>query len=233
VGTSISNRSPETPRWRAVQAAYVRGLPLERVAREVLRAAEEWKSALTSDAIATYVDAVGEAYAGFEQRLRGGESPAVAIQRVIDETRRTALATHADVSAVAVAERAFQRTLLRTARGPEPLIDTSPSEAAAAWAANRGHSHADLVGRFVSDLATQFAEHVIARDTSALVGHERLPTTGAARELGDRVSAEIGAAAHRVFVSSTSHPASRWREAVGELFATRPGGGEPSPADHD
>lgn len=52
MGTSVSRRSPETPSWRAVRATYQTDLPIERVAREVWRAA-------STDPSAAWVDRLG------------------------------------------------------------------------------------------------------------------------------------------------------------------------------
>ncbi len=56
MGTSISQPSPETPNWRAVQAMYRADFPIERVAHEVWRAAANdpeagWMVALSSPAV--------------------------------------------------------------------------------------------------------------------------------------------------------------------------------------
>jgi hypothetical protein len=56
VGTSISQRSPNTPSWRAVQATYRAAVPVDRVTQEVWRAASHdvaagWQQLLASPAV--------------------------------------------------------------------------------------------------------------------------------------------------------------------------------------
>jgi hypothetical protein len=220
MGTSVSNRSPNTPRWRAAQASYVQGLPLDRIAVEVLRASEGWVSALTSAAVGEYVTAVAAAYGDFGEQLRHSDRPERAIQAAVDDVRRTALASGADISAVALAERAFQRTLLRTARSTEAFLDSTPAQAAEAWASNRGRAQVDLVQTFVADLASQFASHVVSRDSAGLVGHERLPTASAARALADRVSSDIAESITASFTTARLTAAGAdWRRAIEQVFS--------------
>jgi hypothetical protein len=222
MGTSISHRSPDTPRWRAVQAAYAQGLSDERVGVEILRASSGWEEALTSDAVAQYVVALESAYTTLADELRHPQThPPNVVQGVVESTRYAALSGQGDISAVPVAERAFQHTLIETARGERSFLESSPAEAADAFSRNRGDSPAALVGRFVEHLISQYARHVIARDLAALVGHERIPDIRAASSYTDRVSHHLEIKTRSAYEEAPAgpDPTMRWRLALRSIFA--------------
>jgi hypothetical protein len=220
MGTSISHRSPETARWRAVQAAYAEGLTDSRVALEILRAAEDWRPALRSEAIAHYVEALEVAHASFADRLRATRLAPEAVQAVVEEVRKAALASRGDISGVALAERALQRTLVDAARSQRPLVDTDGPEAATAWTRNRGTAPAELVGRFVGELFRQFTRHVVARDLAALVGHPRFKDVTEAHNYRSRLAEHIADQASEAYeLSYRRQPQGAWQRAVDEVFA--------------
>ncbi len=76
MGTSVSRRSPETPSWRAVRATYQTDLPIERVSREVWRAASTDPSAAWVDRLGS--DTVFDCFRVASQ----SDGPADAVQRV-------------------------------------------------------------------------------------------------------------------------------------------------------
>jgi hypothetical protein len=219
MGTSISHRSPETARWRAVHAAYTEGLSDERVATELLRAAENWGPALKSDAVAHYIRALEAAHAVLADRLRDADFAHQAIQSIVDDVRQAALSSRGDISAVALAERAFQRTLVGTSRAEQSLVETPGKEAAAAWTRNRGRRSSELIGRFAHELFSQFARHVVARDIAALVGHPRFEHVGEARTYKKRIAEQLGSDAATAYAASERVSGDAWRRAVDQVFA--------------
>jgi hypothetical protein len=217
VGTSISNRSPATARWEAVQRAYQHGLPQDRVVQELLNAAVDWRAPLSSKAISEYVSALRSAYDTLSAELTSADRPEVAIHRIVSDATEAALQSSTNASAAAIAERALQQVLISTARRERPLFETTSREAAAAWRAQRGETSTDLVARFFGAVFGQFARHAVNRDIAALVGHERFPTARAARQYADEIAEHLEAVATERYRSSPRSIS--WRSAVRQMFA--------------
>jgi hypothetical protein len=219
MGTSISNRSPDTALWRAVQAAYAQGLPDDRVALEIARASRDWQEALTSSSVSEFVVALVEAFGTLERQLRAASSASDVVREAVEDARSRALLAGGDISALAIAERAFQRVIVMRARGERPLIDSTPDEAADAWKTKRGPAPHVLVQSFAETLLSQFAEHVVSRDISGLVGLETIPAAQAATEYTDRIALRFASRAAAVLAHpSAAHEA--WRTAIHRAFAS-------------
>src|SRR4051794_37469115 len=125
MGTSISLRSPNVPRWRVFQqalAAQMQGqLPLERLRAEFFSAAQvEWQEALSAPAVAVFASAITDAWGGMPERLQRGGSAERLIASEVDSARNAAQAA-GFTPALAIAERAYHLTLVRAARAEGAL----------------------------------------------------------------------------------------------------------------
>lgn len=220
MGTSISNRSPDTARWRAVRSAYLHGLPDERVALEITRAAEPWREALLSPAVAAFLSTIVDSFEDVPRQLAQAEPDAV-VRNITEAAYEAAVASSGDVSGLAMAERALQRTLISCLRREGLISETSRVEAAAQWIERRGGAPRDLAARFVADVLQQFGRHVIARDVGGLVGTERFPNTEAARTFAARIAGTIAVPATDAFLEAAQRAtvADAWHEAITSLFA--------------
>jgi hypothetical protein len=222
MGTSISNRSPDTPRWRAVQAAYVHQLPDERIAIEIARAAEPWASAFSSTTLTEYVDAVRDAFDELPSRL-ANSSPEAVVRAIGEYARDAAVRSAGDVSTLPIAERALQRTLIACLRSERLLSETSSEDAAAHWTRQRGNEPRDLVQRFVREFVDQFGRHVVGRDVGALVGPESGLNTQGARDIAERIANALASRAVVAFADAdTADVSTAASQAFAAVFAQPP-----------
>ena len=170
MGTSRSFRSPDTPRWNAVLAQISNDEPHHQIRAELFNAGvlDGWNEQFGRPGVAHLVEALVEAHRGLAGQLRQSNRPDTAIETLVAAARQGALRT-GETPALAVAERALIRTLVRTARDDTALSESTPAQAAEAWEKNRG-TPASLVGRFLGEVLHQFTCHVIARDAGQIVG---------------------------------------------------------------
>lgn len=219
MGTSISNRSPDTPLWRAVRSAYLHGLPDERVAVEITQAAEPWREALLSPALGVYLSAVITAFDAVPGELEA-RSPDVVVRAITDSAYDSAVSSSGDLSGLPVAERALQRTLISCLRGDSLISETSTQEAAAAWLDRRGAEPRDLASRFLSEVFDQLSRHVVTRDTGGVIGAETLPNTEAAQALAGRIADAVASKAAGAFsLSGATDAFEAWQYAVDSVFS--------------
>lgn len=220
MGTSVSNRSPDTARWRAVQSAYIHGLPDERVALEVTQAAEPWKVSLLSPTFDAFLSTLVAAFDDVPRQLTVSPPDAV-IRNLSAAAYEAATAASGDLSGLPIAERALHRTLIGCLRSDELISETSAADATSQWLAQRGETPRDLAQRFVGEVLQQFGRHVIARDLGAVVGGSRIPNTEAARQLSARVADKIATRATRAFSEAalSADVGAAWHRAVTTVFS--------------
>lgn len=222
MGTSVSNRSPNTSRWRAAVAAYARGVPEERASLELVNAAHEWVPSLTSDAVGAYVAALEEAWGQFPAQVQAASRGDQAITEVVDTATRAALASSGDASAVAFAERALRRVLIESSQSGRAVADSTPAQIETAWLANRGATAAGLVAQFAGELVSQFAKHAVTRDVAGLVGHQQFPSVNEMRRYADEIASRLRhTTIDNVLSDPGVDPAQSWRRGVIETFAVR------------
>jgi hypothetical protein len=220
MGTSVSFRSPNRPRWNAVIARIKDGDSPEAIRAELFNAGllDGWAAELSRPAIGHYAEAVVEAHATFAHYLSQADQPEAAIQDVVNRARARALAED-NAPAVAVVERALARTLIAGSRGEGALADSTPEEASAAWVAQRGDRPADLIQRFLGEVLHQYTAHVVARDAGKLLGHPRFERATDVRRLERELSAKARDMAAGVEVSGTGEQlAARWEAFVHQAF---------------
>lgn len=205
MGTSRSFRSPPTPRWRALNAAYDAQMPLERLRVLVFAAGEEsWREALADPAVGASVQTLTDAFATLGPRIEAAGRADSAIADVVRDARN-ALAHQGFTPAAAVVERALRVVLVRTVQGDAgSLADVSAADAARSWESNRGAAPTHLVQRLLGEVLGQYARHVVTRDAHRLVGSDATPTVGDARQLSRDVAASAAAVAERVTVPATA-----------------------------
>ncbi|MGO9762690.1 MAG: hypothetical protein ACLP1Q_15655 [Solirubrobacteraceae bacterium] len=227
MGTSRSFRSPATPRWNAVIAQIGNDEPPAQIRAELFNAGnlDGWASELGRPAMSLYVEGLVEAHGSLGLLMRESTRPEEAIDDLVARTRVRALREEA-APALAIAERALTRTLLKAARTDRALADSTPQEAGGAFEAARG-SPAELVQRFLGEVLHQYACHVVARDAGQIVGRGKIRGTREVRALERRLAGDALEIADRVRVRGTaSELPSRWAGIVAEAFreaATRPG----------
>jgi hypothetical protein len=220
VGTSVSNRSPDTPRWRAVRSAYLHGLPEARIASEIAHAAQSWRGALSSPAVGAYLSAVVTSFDAVPTELEH-RSPDAVVRGIADAAYDAAVASSGDLSGLPIAERALQRTLISCLRADRLISETPAEEAAATWMNRRGAEPRDLATHFVGEVLDQFSRHVVARDVGGLIGGDALPNPEAARALGGRIAATVATQAMHAFAASAAETDVReaWHFAIESTFS--------------
>src|SRR3954453_18940513 len=109
VGTSVSFRSPNTPRWQAFRGSLETSESLDRIRSELFNAGESWGQEFASEAIAPFVRGLIRAYDTLGDALREVERPEGALLPIVREARAEAVAAGAPAS-LAIAERALTRT---------------------------------------------------------------------------------------------------------------------------
>jgi hypothetical protein len=222
MGTSRTFRSPATPRWQALNAAYDAQLPLERLRVLVFAAGEEtWSAALAHPAIGASVQTLTDAFSELDARIETSGRADTAIADVIREARN-ALAHQGFTPAAAVVERALRIVLVHTLQGDAGSIaDLDASQAADAWRANRGTEPSHMVQRLLGEVLGQYARHVVTRDAHRLVGGDVVPTVGDARRLARDIAERVTAVAERVDVAGVAPAgmATAWPSLVAAAFA--------------
>jgi hypothetical protein len=220
VGTSVSNRSPNTPKWQAAVAAYARGLPEERASVELINAARDWLPSLTSEAIGAYVDAVADAWETFPEQVQGTGRGDAAISWLVDAATRKALGSADDASAVAFAERAFRRILVQRSQSDVAVAESTPDQIIRAWEAKRGPSTDALVADFTAELVAELARHAVTRDVSGLVGREHFLGVTEMRRFADAIGAHLREATLENVAAQADAPDS-WRRGLRATFTVR------------
>jgi hypothetical protein len=170
VGTSISFRAPNVPRWQAFTTALVTDQPLERVRAELFNAGVEWETALATPAVAAFAAALAEAQDVLPQLVAQAERPERAIQEYVADTR-SASTDEGGTPALAVAERAFAALLTRTASHGESLTTLDSESAAAHLERGLANPQATVVA-YLGEILGQYARHVVAREAGRLTEEE-------------------------------------------------------------
>jgi hypothetical protein len=218
VGTSVSFRSPNTPRWQALRGSLETSESLERIRSELFNAGESWSQEFADDAITPFVRGVVRAFDSLGEALTQAERPERALLPIVREARFAAIAAGAPAS-VAIAERALIQTLVMAMRRDAPLAETTSAEAAEAWRENRGLSAAALAQRYLTEVVRQFALHAVSRDAAAVF--RRMEDAGALREFARSVGETAAAVADSATFDDyelRQSPARAWRNAVQTVF---------------
>jgi hypothetical protein len=226
MGTSISYRSPDVPRWRVFQQALAAHaddrLPLDRLRAEFfLAAALEWKDALAAPGVAAYAGAVCDAWDSLAEQLRVAQTADTAEKAITQQVdaARTSAAAAGFTPAAAIAERAFLITLLRAVGGAGPVSETPAPVAADSFRQARGSAPNELVQAYAAELVSQLARHVAARDSVALVSPEGLGGRAARRMTGDLArSASDAASGLEVDATTADTVRATWRSTVERVF---------------
>jgi hypothetical protein len=219
MGTSVSFRSPNTPRWQALRGSLETSESLERIRSELFNAGESWSDELASEAIAPFVRCLINAYDTLGEALVHVERPEHALLPIVRDARLEAVAAGAPAS-LALAERALMQTLAGAMRGEAPLAETSSADAAEAWNQNRGGSAAALAQRYLSEVVRQFALHAVSRD--AAVVFRRTADAGRSREFARNVGETAAAVASLARFDDRElrqAPARAWASAVRAVFS--------------
>jgi hypothetical protein len=221
MGTSRTFRSPPTPRWQALNAAYDAQLPLERLRVLVFAAGEEtWAQALADPAIGASVQTLVDAFGDLDTRIEAAGRADSAIGEIVRDAR-SALTEQGFTPAAAVVERALRVLLVQTLQGDTgSLAEVNAAQAADAWRANRGAGPVQLVQRLLGEVLGQYAQHVVTRDAHRLVGSDAAPTAGDARRLTRDLADKVAAVAERVDVAGveSAQAADAWPSLVAAAF---------------
>jgi hypothetical protein len=222
MGTSRTFRSPSTPRWQALNAAYDAQLPLDWLSVLVFAAGEEtWSEALADPAVGASVQTLVDASSELDARIEAVGRAESAIADVVQKAR-SALSEQGFTPAVAVVERALRVVLVETLQGEAGSIaEVDAAQAADAWRANWGAEPAHLVQRLLSEVLGQYALHVVTRDVHRLVGGDAAPTVADARRLARDLAQHVATVAQRVEVAQVE-PAGMgeaWPTFVAAAFA--------------
>lgn len=220
MGTSVSFRSPNTPRWRAVLTAYETADSLERIRSELFNAGEGWSTELASRSLTPYLLALTAAFHDLPAAVQRADRPEIVVRDIVRRARVETLAEGA-APTLAVAERALQHTLVSGLRGDKPLSETSGTEAAAAWQANRGRDPTRLVQRFLGEVLRQFTLHAVSRDAAHLLRSRRADDAAALREVTRALGETAARVAEDVRISVRGlreAPADAWAAAVRDAF---------------
>ena len=219
MGTSVSFRSPATPRWHAFRASLESAEPIERSRAELFSAGASWGEEIASENLAPFVRRLIGAYSEFGDMLAVSTRPEQAISRLVREARNEALAAGAP-AALAIAERALQQTLIITVRSTQPLACTSPEAAAATWHEQRGSSAADLTSRYLGEVVRQFALFATSREAAVVFGQSE--DAGRTRQVTRELGRSVAALASDVEINDAAlreSPDSAWRSAVQSVFS--------------
>jgi hypothetical protein len=219
MGTSVSFRSPNTPRWQALRGSLETSESLERIRSELFNAGESWGEEIANEAIAPFVQGLIQAYDTLDDALGQTERPEHAVLPIVREARSEAVAAGAPAS-LAIAERALMHTLAEALRGELPLAQSSSADAAEAWRQNRGSSAAALAQRYLAEVVRQFALHAVSRDAAAVF--RRTADAGVSREFARNVgdtAASVANAARFDDHELRQMPARAWAAAVQAVFA--------------
>ena len=220
MGTSVSFRSPSTPRWQAFRAALESSESLERTRAELFSAGASWSEEIASDALGPFVRGVITAYDNLGASLAETSRPEQAVVALVGEARKEVVAGGAP-AALAIAERALQQTLIAALRADSPLAETSSQQAAERWEASRGDSAAAFAVLYLAEVVRQFAQHAASREAAAIfkqtddVGRTREVT----RELG-RSAAELARSVEINDRELRSAPEESWANAVRSVFSS-------------
>jgi hypothetical protein len=220
MGTSVSHRSPNVPRWNAVIRRILDEDDPQNIQAELFNAGslDGWDKELGRGAVGRFVEALVEAHGSFGDALTTAERPELAVQRLVDTVRQRALAEEG-APGVALAERAFARTLLITTRAPAPPAGGAAAESPAErWESARG-SPPELVRRFLGEVLHQYTSHVVARDAGQLLGRPGFERVMSVRRLERELSQQARGLAGRVEVEgSAPQLVARWSEYVERAF---------------
>lgn len=189
MGTSTSFRSPTTPRWQALQAAYTLEDSLPRLRSELFNAGEGWEEALASEPVAVFARALAEVWSDLPDHFASGDATQTAITSLFEQTRRKSEEVGFS-PALAVAERAFQVAILSAATSGAALSDVSLEGARAGWL-RRGNAP-EAISIYLRQVLEQFARHVVARDVGRIVGSETLQSVESVGSLINSVANEVG-----------------------------------------
>lgn len=219
MGTSVSFRSPNTPRWQALRGSLEKSESLERIRSELFNAGESWSEEFANDAITPFVRGLVRAYDTLGDALRVAERPEHALLPIVRKARLEAVAEGAPAS-LPIAERALMQTLVGAMRRNVPLAETSSVQAADAWQQNRGRSAAVLAQHYLTEVVRQFALHAVSRDAAAVF--RRTKDAGASREFARDVAAAAAAVARSAHFDDRElrrTPAQAWGAAVRAVFS--------------
>lgn len=172
MGTSTSHRSPPTPRWNAVLAAYRASLGVERTTSELFNAAtvDGWLVNLQEGPLIHYAREVEALYEYLPARMENEEASFRGVQWIIERTRSEALDEFGGDLTLAIGDRAFARLLLLNLQTDRPFADLSAADAAKTWIGNRPESAAILISGFLREVLRELVLHITIRDLAGLVG---------------------------------------------------------------
>jgi hypothetical protein len=219
MGTSVSHRSPNVPRWNAVIARILDEDDPRNIQAELFNAGalDGWNAELGRGAIRHFVEGLVEAHGSFGDALASAKLPELAVQELVDAVRQRALAEEG-APGIAVAERAFARTLLITTRVEPAGAEEGGRAAAARWESNRG-SPPELIQRFLGEVLHQYTSHIIARDAGQLLGRPGFEKAASIRKLERELSRQARAISAQVLVEgSRTQLVARWAEYVEHAF---------------
>jgi hypothetical protein len=217
MGTSVSFRSPPTPRWQAFVAAMEGQLPLERVRSELFNAGVDWEEALASDAIAAYATTVVEAYKPFADTLSRAESAADAITSLANDARERAERVGYS-PALTVADRALRALLVRSlASSGRPVSDLAREDAAEAWRAARPPSTEGMTTLYLGEVLAQYARHTVAREAGRLASEGEGQTARVSRLLARKLGEQAAQVAEQV-TPLRGPPGQAWSRMISRAF---------------
>jgi hypothetical protein len=219
MGTSVSHRSPNVPRWNAVIARILDEDDPRNIQAELFNAGslDGWDTELGRGAVTRFVEALVEAHGSFANALTAAERPELAVQGLVEAVRQRALSEEG-APGVALAERAFARTLLATARPQAPPAEEAAQSPAERWESARG-SPPELVQRFLGEVLHQYTRHIVARDAGQLLGRPGFEKATSVRNLERDLSSRARALSARVDVEgSAAQLVARWSDYVQRAF---------------
>lgn len=219
MGTSVSFRSPNTPRWQAFRGSLETRESVDRIRSELFNAGASWGEEFSNEAIAHFVRSLVNAYDTFEDELNRAERPEIAVVSVVREARSLAVTAGAPAS-LAIAERALTRTFVDALRGGNPLAESSSRQAAESWRANRGPTVGALAQRYLAEVVRQFAMYAVSREAATVFRQSE--NVGEVRQLSRTVADSAAAvAADAQFEESDLRrsPQRAWTQAVLAVFA--------------
>ena len=215
MGTSVSYRAPETPRWSAFTTALQQELPIERVCSELFNAGQEWEKALTSRAVAFLAIAAVNAPEHLSAQIEASERPDRELLSYVSEARQAA-AELEPTPAASIAERALAAVLIRSASGETSIAEQSGTDAAASLQATLGDPGRALTS-YLGEVLSQYAKHVSAREIGFLTEGPRSIGVTAARRLTENLAAAAAEIATRAEVPA-GDPGESWKALLHQAF---------------
>lgn len=167
MGTSMSRRSPSTPRFAAFVAALGSDVGTPRVVSEFYSAvAPGWGGELAGPGVAAIAAALHSSGEIWGDEVSTADSPGLVLSSIVAQARNVAIHQAGGSVAIALGERALARLLLKL---QHEHMSASPEQGRGE---ELGIDRSDLTRRYLGEVVRQLALHVASRDAPQHVSAE-------------------------------------------------------------